>query len=390
MKIIKQLPKTLEKYNYIFIGSGLSAAVIASQLASNNKILIIEKRNNIGGNIYDYDKNGILVHKYGPHIFHTNNEDVYKFISKYTKFNNFKNIVNAQIGDKLIPLPIDQVSLKTLFPNKADDFIKYLKAKFSNRDKVTILELSTIDKYQEIFKEIYQRVFVSYTIKMWNKKVEELDVSVFSRVPIYLNSYEGYFTDKYEGMPINGFTSIIESLLKSNNIDVILNTNALEYFNFKNNEIYYKEAKLDKTLFSSSPIDEMFNFKFGELPYRSLNIAFETLNTKHLQKTTVVNYPEDPKMTRISEYKNFNPERHNEADTIISKEYPGQYDKKSKLFNEPYYPIPNDESRQKYNRYLELAKSTKNLELIGRLANYKYINMDQAIKEALEIVKKYK
>lgn len=368
----------------------MSAAVIASQLASNNKILIIEKRNNIGGNIYDYDKNGILVHKYGPHIFHTNDEDVYKFISKYTKFNNFKNIVNAQIGDKLIPLPINQVSLKTLFPNKADDFIKYLKAKFSNRDKVTILELSTIDKYQEIFKEIYQRVFVSYTVKMWNKKVEELDVSVFSRVPIYLNSYEGYFTDKYEGMPINGFTSIIESLLKSNNIDVILNTNALEYFNFKNNEIYYKEAKLDKTLFSSAPIDEMFNFKFGELPYRSLNIAFETLNTKHLQKTAVVNYPEDPKMTRISEYKNFNQERHNEADTIISKEYPGQYDKKSKLFNEPYYPIPNDESRQKYNRYLELAKSTKNLELIGRLANYKYINMDQAIKEALEIVKKYK
>lgn len=390
MKIIKQLPKTLEKYNYIFIGSGLSAAVIASQLASNNKILIIEKRNNIGGNIYDYDKNGILVHKYGPHIFHTNDEDVYKFIIKYTKFNNFKNIVNAQIGDKLIPLPINQVSLKTLFPNKADDFIKYLKAKFSNRDKVTVLELSTIDKYQEIFKEIYQRVFVSYTVKMWNKKVEELDVSVFSRVPIYLNSYEGYFTDKYEGMPINGFTSIIESLLKSNNIDVILNTNALEYFNFKNNEIYYKEAKLDKTLFSSAPIDEMFNFKFGELPYRSLNIAFETLNTKHLQKTAVVNYPEDPKMTRISEYKNFNPERHNEADTIISKEYPGQYDKKSKLFNEPYYPIPNDESRQKYNRYLELAKLTKNLELIGRLANYKYINMDQAIKEALEIVKKYK
>ena len=390
MKIIKQLPKTLEKYNYIFIGSGLSAAVIASQLASNNKILIIEKRNNIGGNIYDYDKNGILVHKYGPHIFHTNDEDVYKFIIKYTKFNNFKNIVNAQIGDKLIPLPINQVSLKTLFPNKADDFIKYLKAKFSNRDKVTVLELSTIDKYQEIFKEIYQRVFVSYTVKMWNKKVEELDVSVFSRVPIYLNSYEGYFTDKYEGMPINGFTSIIESLLKSNNIDVILNTNALEYFNFKNNEIYYKEAKLDKTLFSSATIDEMFNFKFGELPYRSLNIAFETLNTKHLQKTAVVNYPEDPKMTRISEYKNFNPERHNEADTIISKEYPGQYDKQSKLFNEPYYPIPNDESRQKYNRYLELAKLTKNLELIGRLANYKYINMDQAIKEALEIVKKYK
>ena len=166
MKIIKQLPKTLEKYNYIFIGSGLSAAVIASQLASNNKILIIEKRNNIGGNIYDYDKNGILVHKYGPHIFHTNDEDVYKFIIKYTKFNNFKNIVNAQIGDKLIPLPINQVSLKTLFPNKADDFIKYLKAKFSNRDKVTVLELSTIDKYQEIFKEIYQRVFVSYTVKM--------------------------------------------------------------------------------------------------------------------------------------------------------------------------------------------------------------------------------
>ncbi|WP_027334206.1 UDP-galactopyranose mutase [Mycoplasma elephantis] len=389
MNKLINLPKDLKVYDYIFIGCGLSTATVCTQIPTDKKILIIEKRNHIGGNIYDYLENNILVHKYGPHIFHTNDYEVFNFINKYTKLNDYRNIVEAKIDEKLIPLPININSIKLLFPNESNDFLNYLRNMFPNRDKITILELSKIDKYSYVYETIYKRVFASYTMKMWNKKVEELDVSVFARVPIYLNETNTYFTDKYEGMPIGGYTKMVEKMLNTKNIDLILNQNIKNIINFKNNKIFINNEEINVPVINCAPLDELFNNKFGQLPYRSLNIKFESLKVNHFQKTAVVNYPEHPNMTRITEYKNFYKEiKTNDYSTIISKEYPGEYNQNSIDFTERYYPIPNEAARNSYKNYIGHCNNIKNLYNLGRLAEYKYINMDQAIKNSLEIAKK--
>ncbi|UUD34996.1 UDP-galactopyranose mutase [Mycoplasmopsis caviae] len=390
MKILKNMPKLLNNYDYIFIGCGLSTATVVANLPKSKKILIIEKRENIAGNIFDYNKNQIWVQKYGPHIFHTNDSEVFEFLKKYTKFNSYKNVVQAKLGDKLIPLPINIDSINILFPNEAEEFISYLKEKFPNQEKITILELSKIDKFQHIFQELYKRVFVSYTVKMWNKKVEELDVSVFARVPIYMSKRNTYFTDKYEGLPVEGYTKMVEKMLDGNNVDIVLNCNIKDHLKIKNNQILIDNQQIVNPIINCAPIDEIFNFEFGKLPYRSLNIKFEELKKAHFQETAVVNYPEDPKMTRISEYKNFYPEVSNEKNTIISKEFPGEFNENYKLFSERYYPIPNEISREQYNKYVEKAKSLSNLYQLGRLAKYEYINMDQAVRKAIDFAKSLK
>lgn len=387
MKIIKKFPADINKYDYVFIGAGLSTAVVISQLPANKKILVVEKRNTIAGNIYDYSKNNILVHLYGPHIFHTSDEEVYKFLKQYTDFNSYRNVVEANIDGTLIALPININSIKLLFPNEADEFIKYLKNRFPNQEKITILELSQIDKFRHIYKDIYNKVFVSYTVKMWDKKVEDLDVSVFSRVPIYMSERNTYFTDPYEGLPTKGYTTMVENMLKGKDVDVLLNTNIKECLQIKDSKIYINKQEYNKPVINCAPIDEIFDYKYGKLPYRSLNIKFEELNVPHFQKTAVVNYPQDPTLTRISEYKNFYPELKNEENTIISKEYPGAFNENDAVFNERYYPIPNDTSREQYNNYVEESKKVKNLYNLGRLATYQYINMDQAVRKALDFVK---
>lgn len=378
----------LNKYDIVILGAGLSSATLVSKLDSKFKILVIEKRKHIGGNVFDYEKNGILVHKYGPHIFHTNDETVMQHINKYTKLNDFKNIVNAKIGDNLIPLPVNKASFAILFPNEYNDFIKYLNNKFNNKQQLSILELSSLDKFQHIYTTIYNRVFACYTSKMWGKNIDEIDKSVFDRVPVYLNDHEGYFTDKYQGLPKNGYTNFIKKMFKKDNVDIITNCDIINTISIKNQQIYWKNEILKPTLISCSPIDEFFNYEYGELPYRSLNIEFEELNTSKFQNTAVVNYPEHPKMTRITEYKNFYPELNNTNNTIISKEYPGEYDKNSTLFNVPYYPMPTDNDRKLFEKYLNKANAIKNFYLLGRLATYKYINMDQAIFIALDLANK--
>lgn len=388
MKILSNIPEKINEYDYIFIGSGLSTAVVCSQLPKDKKILIIEKRNHIAGNIYDYLKNNILVHKYGPHIFHTNDKEVFELLNKYTKFNSYKNIVEAKIDDHLIPLPINIDSINLLFPKEAHEFIEYLREKFPNQEKITILELSKIDKFKHIYQTIYKRVFVSYTVKMWDKKVEDLDVSVFSRVPIYLSHRNTYFTDTYEGLPVKGYTQMVESMLKESNIHVLLNTNIIDIAKIVDNYFLINNEIIEQPIINCAPLDEIYNYKFGKLPYRSLNIKFEELeNILNFQKTAVVNYPEDETMTRISEYKNFYPEIKNYENTIISKEFPGSFNENDKLYNERYYPMPDDISRELYSKYVEESKKIINFYQLGRLAKYEYINMDQAVRKALDFVK---
>lgn len=389
MKIITKLPQNINKYDYLFIGSGLSTATVCATLPADKKILVIEKRPHIAGNVFDYNEKGILVHKYGPHIFHTNDEEVFTFLNKFTKFNSYKNVVEAKIDDNLIPLPININSIKILFPNEAEEFINYLKSQFPNQEKITILELSKLDKFQHIYQTIYNRVFASYTSKMWNKSIEELDASVFARVPIYLSERNTYFTDKFEGLPVEGYTKMVENMMSSDNIEIIFNTNISEVINFQNNSIYIENSKIDIPIINCAPIDEIFGYKFGKLTYRSLNIQFETLDVKTLQKTAVVNYPEHISMTRITEYKNFYPEKNIDIDqTIISKEYPGDFDENSQLFSERYYPIPNDISKDQYSKYLLEAQNYPNLYHLGRLAKYEYVNMDQIVRKALDFAEK--
>ncbi|MDP4040222.1 UDP-galactopyranose mutase [Mycoplasma mycoides] len=393
MNTLKALPTNINSYDYIFIGCGLSTATVCAKLPKNKRILIIEKREHIGGNVYDHKKNDILVHQYGPHIFHTNDKEVFDFLNQFTTFNSYKNIVQAKIDDELIPLPVNVDSIKILFPNEAEDFINYLKEKFPNQEQVTILELSQIDKYQHIYQTIYTRIFASYTGKMWDKKIEDLDVSVFARVPIYLTKRNTYFTDTYEGLPTKGYTQMVLNMLDSSNIDIVLNINITKHLQIKDNQIYINDELITKPVINCAPIDEIFGYKYDKLPYRSLNIKFEELNNPNLQTTAVVNYPEHPKMTRITEYKNFYPEISNDKNTIISKEFPGAFEQNSKEFSERYYPIPNDVSRDQYNKYVEESKKISNLYQLGRLAQYRYINMDQAVRSALdfadELIKKY-
>ncbi|MDK2819259.1 MAG: UDP-galactopyranose mutase [Mycoplasmataceae bacterium] len=371
------------------IGAGLSGAVLARVLAENNfDIEIIEKRKNIGGNVFDEKINNITIHKYGPHIFHTSKKRVAEFMERFWTLNKFKNIVEGYIGDKLVPIPFNFKSIDICFPDQKEKIKNLLLENYKNMESVTIFEL--FENNDPIIKEvanfIYKNIFENYTIKMWDLNPKEIDSSVTSRIPVILSYKNTYFTDEYEGVPKEGYTKTIEKMLDHKNIKFSVNKNGIEYLKFENNIISFNNDKSCLIIYTG-PLDELFDNRFGVLDYRSLNIKFEEINQEKFQNTAVVNFPAHPTMTRITEYKNMTFEK-NEDITIISKEYPGKYSPLSKEFNEPYYPLATEKAREKYSQYKDIADCYTNLLLLGRLANYKYINMDQAIEDALIMAKK--
>ena len=362
----------------IIVGAGISGIVLARILAEKNqKVLLIDKRNHIGGNCYDYtDENGINIHKYGPHIFRTDNDEIWQFLSRFTAWHKYTHKVRTIIDGKEVPIPFNFTAIDTLFaPQKAKVLKEKLISKYGENKKIPILELkkSNDTDLLKLANFIYEKIFYHYTLKQWGFKPEELGGDALSRVPVYTSYYDGYFTEKYQAIPKHGYTKMFENILNHPNIKIKLNT---DFKDIKN--IEYKH------LFYSGPIDEFFNYKYGALPYRSLDFKFKTLPQKQFQSVAVVNYTGKEPFTRITEFKHFLSQE--SSATAIAYEYPTAFELGK---NERYYPMPKQEDEQLYKKYLKLAEQEKNIYFIGRLGEYKYYSMQSAILAIFELVKKF-
>ncbi len=359
------------KIKNLIIGAGLSGIVLAERLASKGEeVLIIEKRNHIGGNCYDYDLDGILVHQYGSHIFHTQNQEVWQYLCKFTKFYPYMHKVLAYIDGQFAPIPFNLNTLHQLFPQSmALDIENMLLKHYSYGDKISILKLKQNKELQFLADFIYEKIFLHYTLKQWQCSPLEIDSLVFDRVPISISKDDRYFYDTYQGIPFNGYTKMLEKMIESPLITIHLKTG----FDEIKNKISYER------LFYSGGIDEFFGFRFGELPYRSLLFDFERLEMVNFQNNSVVNYPNNYDYTRISEYKHFLNCKTNH--TVISFEYPKAW----KLGDERYYPVPNKQANGLYNLYVNEAKKLNNTYFIGRLGTYRYLDMDDTIQESLKL-----
>ena len=363
----------------LVVGAGFSGATIARKIAEelNEKVIVIDSKSHIGGNAYDYrDKNGIMIHKYGSHIFHTNLENVWQFISRFTSFNTYMHKVIAVIDGVETTIPFNLRTLYDVFPETmAHRMEEKLLSKFEYNKKVPILEFQKQDDTDLKFlaNYVYEKVFLHYTTKQWGVKPDEVDGAVTARVPVYISCDERYFQDKYQGIPLEGYTKTVENMLNHPNIEVRLNTKFADY-----NEHYDR-------LFYTGPIDEFFDYEFGELGYRSVNFKLEEHNMPYYQNNAVVNYPCNYDFTRIHEYKYYLDDISEK--TVIAKEYSSDFERGK---NERYYPIPNNENAELYAQYKAKADTLKNVYFLGRLGDYKYYDMDKAINRALELFEEIK
>lgn len=366
----------------LIAGCGLSGAVIARLLADiGEKVLVIDRKNHIAGNIYDYkDENGIYIHKYGSHIFHTNNEKVWKFLNRFTSFNTYMHKVVALIDGIETTIPFNINTLYDVFPKSlAKRLEEKLLDKFEYNTKVPILEFQKQDDNDLKFLAdyIYKKVFLHYTAKQWGKNPDEIASAVTARVPVYVSKDDRYFQDKYQGIPLNGYTKMVENILNHSNIEVKLNTDFNEFASENQEEL--KNFRI----FYTGSIDEFFDYKYGELPYRSVNFKFETHNREFYQSNAVVNYPCNYDFTRIHEYKYYLNDKSDK--TVIAKEY-SEYFENGK--NERYYPIENDDNKNLYEKYL--SQTPDNVYFLGRLGDYKYYDMDKAVERAINLFEEIK
>jgi UDP-galactopyranose mutase len=373
--------------DYIIIGSGLAGSVSANILATkyNKKVLLIEKKNHIGGNCYDFkDENNILIHKYGPHLFHTNNKEVIDYLSEFTSWDIYNHEVLAYIDGAKVPIPFNINTLYEVFPeSKAKVLEDKLLQTYEYNSKIPILELKkSIDKDLQFLADfIYEKIFLNYTAKQWGMKPEDMDGAVTARVPVFIGRDNRYFNDSYQSLPKNGYTNMIQNMLNHKNIKLMLNTDFKEICELKEKDFYLFGSKFEGKVIYTGQIDELFDYKFGDLPYRSVDMKFETIDKEYYQEKATVNYPNDYDFTRITEFKHIHPVNSNK--TTILKEYPQEYVKNENI---PYYPIFTQENQNKYNQYLEYSKEYDNLILLGRLAEYKYYDMDDMVERVLEVL----
>lgn len=356
------------KVDYLVIGAGFAGATIAERIATklNKKVLIVEKRNHIGGNAYDYyNDDGILVQKYGPHIFHTNLRHVWEYLSKFTVWNGYVHRVLAHVNGKEVYLPINLATMERLYERQftPKQLEKYFERK---RVKINYIKNSRDVVVSQVGEELYELFFKNYTKKQWGVYPEELEPQVTNRLPVRYNRDTRYFADKYQGIPKYGYTKMFEKMLDNKNIHILLNTNYKEIVDF---------VKFDKLIYTG-PIDYFFDFTYGKLPYRSLDFKFKTLNKEKFQNAAVVNYPNEHKYTRITEFKHFYFQKHHK--TTICYEYP-------KSEGDPYYPIPKADYQEIYLKYKKEADRLRNVHFLGRLAEYRYLNMDQVVDKALKL-----
>ncbi len=358
-------------FDYLVVGAGFAGAVTAERMARcyDKKILLVDRRNHVGGNAYDhYNEDGVLVHRYGPHIFHTNAEQVFQYLSQFTSWRSYEHRVLASVDGKLVPVPINRDTVNTLY-NLNFQTDKEIEAFFATRaESRPTIKTSEDVVVSKVGWDLYEKLFRNYTRKQWGKDPSELDAQVTARIPVRTNCDGRYFTDRFQVMPKHGYTRMFENMLDHPNIELAL---GCDYRDLGKN-IRYREV------IYTGPIDEFFNYRFGELPYRSLRFVHETLNRELLQPVAVVNYPNDHAYTRITEFKHLTGQCH--PRTSVVYEYPASH-------GDPYYPVPTPENGALYKKYAELAQQTKDVHFAGRLATYRYYNMDQVVAQALTLVK---
>ncbi len=378
-------------FDTIIVGSGFAGSVLAERLATqqNKRVLIIDKRRHIGGNCFDcYDEHGILIHKYGPHLFHTDNKTVFDYLSQFTQWNPYQHEVLAFIDGQKIPVPFNLNSLHALFPKSLADSLELkLIDTFGFGVKVPILELRNIDDSEIKFLAdfIYDKIFVNYTAKQWGKKPEDISPEVTGRVPVHISRDNRYFQDKYQAIPKHGYSKIFENMLNHANISVLLNTDFKDIFkvNFESGEMKFMDSEFKGQLIYTGLIDELFNSRFGKLPYRSLDFKFEHLEKDQFQEKTTINYPNDYDFTRITEFKHIS--QQTISGTTIVKEFPQDFDRHDATKNIPYYPIFTDENKAILDRYIDYSKNFPNITLVGRLAENRYYDMDDIVARALQV-----
>jgi UDP-galactopyranose mutase len=358
-------------FDYLIVGAGFAGCVLAERLArdADKNVLICDVRPHIGGNAYDhYNDDGLLVHKYGPHIFHTNSAEVFEYLSGFTAWRPYQHRVRALVDGQLVPMPINLDTINQLYglnlnALEVDDFLKSVA---EPRAEIRTSEDVVVSK---VGRELYEKFFRGYTRKQWGLDPSELDASVTARVPTRTNRDERYFTDTYQAMPLHGYTRMFERMLDHPNIKILLNTDYREIESF----IPYGE------MIYTGPIDTFFNYRYGKLPYRSLRFVHETHDAPVYQSAPVINYPNDYAYTRVTEFKYLTGQEHRK--TSIVYEYP-------EAEGDPYYPVPRPENAALYKQYKALADATPGVYFVGRLATYKYYNMDQVVAQALAVYRK--
>jgi UDP-galactopyranose mutase len=355
-------------FDYLIVGAGFAGCVTAERLArgSNQKVLLIDRRPHIGGNAYDhYNHDGILVHRYGPHVFHTNSRVIFEYLSEFTDWFPYQHRVRAWVDGQYLPIPINLDTVNRLYGLSLSSFQmeEFLASVAEKREEIRTSEDVILSR---VGKDLYLKFFRNYTRKQWGLDPSELDAQVGARVPVRTSRDDRYFTDMYQVMPRHGFTRMFERMVDHPNIKLMLNTDYADV-----DDLIPHQATV-----YTGPIDEFFDFQYGRLPYRSLSFRHETLNVAQHQPVAVVNYPNDYPYTRVTEFKHLTGQQH--ARTGLVYEYP-QAD------GDPYYPIPRPENAALYQKYEALARITEGVHFVGRLATYKYYNMDQVVGQALTL-----
>ena len=363
-------PRAGKPYDYLIVGAGFAGSVLAERLAGQDgaRVLLIDRRDHVGGNAYDEpNERGILYHKYGPHIFHTNSQQVVDYLSQFTLWRPYEHRVRALVRGQLVPIPINRETLNLLFDaglKTSEEAAEFLAARAEPVDRILTSEDVVINA---VGRELYELFFRGYTRKQWGLDPSELDKQVTSRIPTRTNTDDRYFSDTFQAMPLLGYTAMFERMLDHPRIEKRLGTD------FR--DIRAEADRLAEHIIYTGPIDEYFDYRFGKLPYRSLQFDHRTLDQEWHQSVAVVNYPaEDVPYTRVSEYKHLTGQ--SAPVTTITYEYPS-------IEGDPYYPIPRAENQALYKRYEALADATDNVTFVGRLATYRYYNMDQIVGQAL-------
>jgi len=383
----------MQDYDAIIVGAGFSGAVMAEQLASELdwQILVLEQRDHVAGNCHDgKTRDGITIHHYGPHLFHTSKQRVWEYLSRFSEWKPYHHKVLAEVDGCRIPLPFNLNSLRMVFPaDRALELERKLLESYGKDSRVSILTLREAGDPDllEVADWIYNRVFVNYTARQWGVDPEDISPDVLGRVPVVLSHDDRYFQDVYQAIPLSGYTRMIESMLDHPNITVQTNQQALSRFELVDgNGIRFDGRPFEGSLIYTGMLDELFGYCHGELPYRSLKFEFETLDYPYFQSNTTVNYPNESTFTRITEFKHILQE-HSDR-TVIVTEYPQEYDRQDQRKNIPYYPVFTAENQRRYDRYRSLATAYPQLTALGRLAEYRYLNMDDAVDNALSAADK--